>query len=727
MQRWPGFSIVYKLILTGIFVLAGQAMLCAQVNQTDSLEIVVNNYRNQPGYQADTNYINTLNELAFTYQYNKPDTTLLLADEVIRLCNKLDYTTGKTEAIKNKGLAYMVKGEYNLALDFFNVALTLSRKINYPAGEGKILQNLGIVYSNLGNYPESLENYFQALKLREKLGDKFGICSSLTGIGAVYFMQGKYNDALANYIRGLNIAREIDSKSSIQNSYANIGEVYFKLGNYTAAEENLGRSLELDPYTGNKGVKAFISVMMGSIYIEQQNYSEAIQAFTRTQILAAELGSPEYASRSALGMGKVNLATNKLDEAMQQIQQGIAIANQIRFPELQRDGHELLSRAFEAKGMGMDALHHHKLFKLYADSINNQLTEKIATNLAAEYAYSKKEIALKAEQEKRELEFRRRTAQQRWVIFSALAALLSALVVVWQIYRSRQKEKMANVLLQSQNEEIARQKADIEHAMKELNATQAQLIHSEKMASLGELTAGIAHEIQNPLNFVNNFSEVNSELISELVEEVEKGNINDVKLIAADIKDNSEKINNHGKRAAAIVKGMLQHSRSSSGVKEPADINALADEYLRLAYHGLRAKDKTFNARILTDYDNTIGTVQVITQDIGRVILNLITNAFYVVTEKKKQNVVSYEPTVTVSTKNDGEKIKISVSDNGAGIPQKVLDKIFQPFFTTKPTGQGTGLGLSLSYDIVNAHGGKLQVTTEEGEGSTFTIVLPKG
>jgi two-component system NtrC family sensor kinase len=279
------------------------------------------------------------------------------------------------------------------------------------------------------------------------------------------------------------------------------------------------------------------------------------------------------------------------------------------------------------------------------------------------------------------------------------------------------------------------QKEELQHALDELKSTQAQLIQSEKMASLGELTAGIAHEIQNPLNFVNNFSEVNTELIAEMKEALDKGNLEDAKAIAADITANEQKINHHGKRADAIVKGMLQHSRSSSGQKEPTDINALADEYLRLAYHGLRAKDKSFNATMKTDFDETIGKINVIPQDMGRVILNLITNAFYAVAEKKKpltpdgklnMSFKDYIPTVTVSTKKTDNKILISVKDNGNGIPLPVLDKIFQPFFTTKPTGEGTGLGLSMSYDIVTkGHGGELKVETKEKEGSVFIIQLP--
>jgi signal transduction histidine kinase len=286
-------------------------------------------------------------------------------------------------------------------------------------------------------------------------------------------------------------------------------------------------------------------------------------------------------------------------------------------------------------------------------------------------------------------------------------------------------------ILASQNEKLEQQVIErtiaLTRSIEGLKSAQSQLIQSEKMASLGELTAGIAHEIQNPLNFVNNFSDVNKELLGEMNGEIEKGNYDEVKIIAKDLTDNEEKINHHGKRADAIVKNMLQHSRSSSGVKESTDINALADEYLRLSFHGLRAKDKSFNATMKTDFDDSIGKINIIPQDIGRVILNLINNAFYAATQNPSSGGrgAEHNPTVWLSTKKVGDKVLISVKDNGPGIPQKILDKIFQPFFTTKPTGQGTGLGLSLSYDIVKAHGGELKVETKEGEGSVFIISLP--
>ena len=310
-----------------------------------------------------------------------------------------------------------------------------------------------------------------------------------------------------------------------------------------------------------------------------------------------------------------------------------------------------------------------------------------------------------------------------WLLY-----ILAFLLVVGAIvqYRARLLKK-ENLILE---EKVRHRTAQLNKSVEDLRATQTQLIQSEKMASLGELTAGIAHEIQNPLNFVNNFSDVSRELIEELKEERAKGKKErDEKLeeeLLTDIDQNLEKISHHGKRADSIVKGMLQHSRASSGEKEPTDINVLADEYLRLAYHGLRAKDKSFNAILETDFDKKIGKIAIIPQDMGRVVLNLITNAFHAVQERKKQGEKGYEPTVGVATKKVGDSVQIAVKDNGNGIPDSVKEKIFQPFFTTKPTGQGTGLGLSMSYDIVTrGHQGELKVQTKEGEGTTFLIVLP--
>ena len=325
------------------------------------------------------------------------------------------------------------------------------------------------------------------------------------------------------------------------------------------------------------------------------------------------------------------------------------------------------------------------------------------------------------------------TAEQKEVIAKSLKDVNKELeITVFKLDRTEKVKRTTAILLEETIGELEQKRRAIEEtnaaltkSLEELKAAQTQLIQSEKMASLGELTAGIAHEIQNPLNFVNNFSEVSKELLDEMKAELDNGNIEDAKHLATDVIQNLEKILHHGKRADGIVKGMLQHSRTSTGQKELTDINTLADEYLRLAYHGMRAKEKSFNATLKTDYDQTLGNINIIPQDMGRVLLNLITNAFYAVGEKKQQQPEGYEPTISVSTKRNGDKAAIMIADNGNGIPQKVLDKIFQPFFTTKPTGQGTGLGLSLAYDIVKAHGGEIKVETKEHEGSIFIIQLP--
>ncbi|MBL0306490.1 MAG: two-component sensor histidine kinase [Chitinophagaceae bacterium] len=397
----------------------------------------------------------------------------------------------------------------------------------------------------------------------------------------------------------------------------------------------------------------------------------------------------------------IRIEQKRMDEAIALLEKDIVRLKSQRL-YVQRD-YKLLAQLHEQTGNYKKANEALASFISLQDSIQADQENYGSLSFETEQEMNAKELSIAKLESQNKISALSRN-------FSIGIAALLFLIVAGVYYRFRSKKK-ANLVL--------------EKTLADLRSTQTQLVQSEKMASLGELTAGIAHEIQNPLNFVNNFSEVSNELISEMVDEVDKGNTHEVKIIAKDVQQNLEKILHHGKRADAIVKGMLQHSRSSSGQKEATDINALTDEYLRLAYHGLRAKDKSFNATLKTDFDKSIGNIDIVPQDIGRVILNLITNAFYVVNEKSKEGIAGYEPTVEVSTKKIGYKVAISVKDNGNGIPSKVLDKIFQPFFTTKPTGQGTGLGLSLSYDIVKAHGGELTVKTEERIGSTFIIHLP--
>jgi signal transduction histidine kinase len=468
------------------------------------------------------------------------------------------------------------------------------------------------------------------------------------------------------------------------------------------------------PIPGSHNAQAVILVSLGTIHNRLGNRSQALHYYQQAVQLAFNFGDIVNGTRSQYQIAELYYNLNKLDSSFHYAQLSFVNAKKSARILTLLNASSLLSKLFKAKGSLDSAYHYQQIAMSVKDSL-----------FSAEKFHKLQLLNLTEQQRVQQIEQRQKESQQeqeRYKNRISTYALLSVvgvfLLLAIILYRNNRQKQNANALLQYQKDEIQKNLA-------ELKAAQTQLIQSEKMASLGELTAGIAHEIQNPLNFVNNFSEINTELIEELKAELATGNKQEAILIADDIKENEQKISHHGKRADAIVKGMLQHSRSSSGTKEPTDINSLADEYLRLSYHGLRAKDKSFNATIKTDFDASLEKINVIPQDIGRVILNLLTNAFYAVNEKKKQQPEGFEPTVSVSTKKVSGKVEIKVADNGYGIPQKVLAKIFQPFFTTKPTGQGTGLGLSLSYDIINAHGGEIKVETKEREGTEFKILLP--
>ena len=481
-----------------------------------------------------------------------------------------------------------------------------------------------------------------------------------------------------------------------------LGEGYFALNRLDSALYFFKKSVEYFVEVGEKKYLSQPLKNIGDTYNKMGNSADAIRYYHHA--IRESMESKEGSNNGIIGSAYQNLARifnerNSFDSSLYYINLGLEAYENIGSLWGIKDSYEIFAEIYSRQNQ-KDSVNKYlvlaKKDSLYEDKIKSlQSYLKLSFN----------NQLLLQEQQKEKIEI-----QDRIRVYALLAGLAGLLTVGIILYRNNRQKQRANKVLET--------------TLSNLKSTQAQLIQSEKMASLGELTAGIAHEIQNPLNFVNNFSEVNTELIIELNEQIEKGNLEEIKKIANDINENEQKTIHHGKRADSIVKGMLQHSRSSTGQKESTDINALADEYLRLAYHGLRAKEKNFNASIKTDFDNSIGRMNVVSQDIGRVLLNLYNNAFYAVSEKKKIMPEGFEPTVSVSTKKISDKIEISVKDNGNGIPHKVLDKIFQPFFTTKPAGQGTGLGLSLSYDIVKAHGGEIKVKTKEGEYTEFVVRL---
>jgi signal transduction histidine kinase len=572
---------------------------------------------------------------------------------------------------------------------------------------------MGDIYLRLGNASMAIETILKGKKMLEELKDSSGIGMAYWNLGKVYQSIDDSKEAITSYLYAIKVASAAHEKVPLTFSLGQLGQLYMQLGLldsalYYTQSANKIRIEDLKNYS------LILSVQLGNIYqkkgykiLAMQHYRSAIEkAFPANNFVAA--------SGACLGLAALYQKENKQDSCYHYAKTAFDLAEQLNNSNLILQASKFLKEFFKQKDLLDSAFKYQEIMIAANDSLHN--IEKINQVHAISFA---------EQQRKQEAETQKREFQSKIRQFVLIGSLIVFLIIAVLLYRNNRHKQKANTLLLRQKQETENQKQKVEITLQELKSTQAQLVQSEKMASLGELTAGIAHEIQNPLNFVNNFSDVNQELLQELKEEADKGNMEEVKSIANDVMENEQKINHHGKRADAIVKGMLQHSRKSSGKKEPTDINALADEYLRLSYHGLRAKDKNFNATIETDFDNSIGKINIIPEDIGRVFLNLFNNAFYAVNEQKSLNPVSYQPTVFVRTQKCDNEIQITVRDNGNGIPQKIVDKIFQPFFTTKPTGQGTGLGLSLSYDIIKAHCGEIKVESKEGEGTEFIIQLP--
>jgi signal transduction histidine kinase len=641
--------------------------------------------------------------------------------QALSLFSILSDRTGIAATYNNLGVLYSRVDDFSTSFKYFDSALILFRKISNKEGEGSVLNYIGINYQEQGNYQKAIDYSLQSFEIRKKINDHPGVVYSLLNVGNLYLEAGQPQTALNFYNQSVTYAQDhnMEPPDYLLNQ---VGKTYLRLKQYDKAEAYLVRT-----QNGKKQIGDHLSA--GELYLETGRLDNALKEFN----ISLSYKGNNNKALSLIGLSKVYLKKDERPIAMSYAKQAYDLVDSLQNKLTLADIANVLAELYKTEGEYKKAIQFFELAHSITDSVTNE-------NYLQKLAFTESKNEIENEQAKVKLlraekEFQRQKLKDeqflKYLILSAFAvAVVLAIIIIRSINSKRKK-------IQSQKDHIELQRATIEESYEELKSTQAQLVQKEKMASLGELTAGIAHEIQNPLNFVNNFSEVNSELIDEMNQEIDKGNIEGVRLIANDIKENEQKINAHGKRADAIVKGMLQHSRNSTAEKELTDINALADEYLRLSYHGLRAKDKTFNATMQTDFDATIGEINIVPQEIGRVLLNLYNNAFYAVAEKKESfyphqsgSIEKYEPAVSVSTKifkpSSGRLgVIISVRDNGNGVPQKVLDKIFQPFFSTKPTGQGTGLGLSMSYDIIKSHGGELKVETKEGEFAEFIILLP--
>lgn len=707
-----------KYIIILLLTFACPVLSIGQLGNSSDLLQKISTLKQKSAYLTDTNYVIAVNQLAFLYADSYPDSALNLLQGQAERCIKSGDLLGATETYKIMGNAWQTKGNFEKSLEYYNRAFELAAKNDLQTAIPAILNNIGLVRINQGNYPEALKVLYQTLTAAKVVNDKYVSGSALNNIATVDFYLGKMNEADSAYKGSLQIALEMNDTIRIINAYNNIGEVNMEQDKSTDALGNFEKAYRIAQLKNSPEMLALITNNLANTYFRKDNYMQAITQYENALRISKQNDYGLEATKSLIGLANVQYKQGKLKDALANGLQGINRAQQMGQTQLLRDANKIVSAIYEKSGDGMDALKHFKMFMFFSDSLNNLATVRAAANEKANYRIKQKE-----------LEFEKSSIQQRWLMFSALAALLSLGIILFIIAHNKRRLKINNIDLQHKNEIINTQKQKVEETLSTLKSTQAQLIQSEKMASLGVLTSGIAHEIQNPLNFVNNFSELSNELMDEMKEELGKGNYEDAQEIANDVKQNLEKINHHGKRADAIVKGMLQHSRTGIGAKEPTDINALCNEFLKLSYNGFLAKNHTVNQVTAistnTDFDNSIGKLNVIPQEIGRVLLNLFNNAFFAVNEKLKTREENYSPSVSIKTIKNFNKIQIKITDNGCGIPEKIIGKIFQPFFTTKLTGEGTGLGLSLSYDIIKAHEGDLEVESREGDGSVFIISLP--
>ncbi len=614
--------------------------------------------------KEDSTKVTALGLLSFYYSGLYPDSGLYYADKIIEFSKQKNYKYGEALGLLNKGLSMLSQGDFTSSIQIGFRCLNLSKELSehqlYMLSESN--RFIGGTYSVSGNPEKASEYLYKSIELRKQSGEYHDNAYFVYfSLAFTMLMQEKNDSALFFLKKGWDLFLKADVKRDVR-PYIVSGNVYRFSGDSQKGENYFRKGIELSRKYNSLFLVAAISNDLASLFFDNKMRDSCLYYFYQCLSLSQKNHYKIFEMYSSRSLYYL-------------------------YDSLSTDS----------------TLKYMKIYIAARDKVFSQ--EKMKQFQAASFEAEKKESDLANAEA---------SYKSRLRMYIVIGTAFVFLIVAFVLFRNNRQKQKANKVLET--------------TLTNLKSTQTQLIQSEKMASLGELTAGIAHEIQNPLNFVNNFSEVNTELIEELKGERQKAEgVRNTELedeLLNDIKANSEKINHHGKRAGDIVKGMLQHSRTGSGKKEPTDINALCDEYLRLSYHGLRAKDKSFNATMKTDFDSSIGKINIVPQDIGRVVLNLINNAFYAVSERPKAEGEGFEPTVSVSTKKVSDKIEIKVSDNGNGIPQKVLDKIFQPFFTTKPTGQGTGLGLSLSYDIIKAHGGEIKVETKEGKGSTFIIQL---
>jgi two-component system, NtrC family, sensor kinase len=698
-----------------VFIICICRIAIAQTENLDSLLKLAEVQRSK----ADTNTVRTLIELSLSYRHKNKDSMLNYAEEAKELATVLKYKKGEALALKWIGMYYFDRDAYLKAQDYWDNSLKAYQEANDLLGQSNLLSNMGLIMINLGE-KDLAEQYFKrALALAVQSNDTVRLAAITNNLAIVYYNDSTKKDlALQWYKQAAILTTQTKNNHGTSSHIFNIATIYYNKGDYDSSLYYLNKAKDINPksvYTESN-----IYAVLGDNLYMKKLYSEAIANYEKALEIAVKNNLYYQIANANLGIANAKLELRQYLSALTYFSKARDVSSKRELPYQLKKSISGIADTYYRMNDLKRAFQYQKQAAWVVDSIGGAYADSELSLQQIRLNFYKSRDSSDYAKEKDHLKLRIETVEEksRFRTLAFIAVLAMAFTILGFLYYNNRQKQKTNAILSDQ-------KAELEKTLTQLKSTQSKLILSEKMASLGQLTAGIAHEIQNPLNFVNNFSELNGEMLEELKTEMINNNQKEAMTIVDNLIQNTSKLTHHGKRADSIVKGMLQHSRSGTVGKECTAINKLSEEFLRISYHGMREKDKNFTAELQTEFDQRIHEIPITPQDMGRVMLNLYNNAFYAMEQKRKLNADGYLPVILVKTELSNHQVHITVRDNGVGIAEQNLDKIFQPFFTTKPTGDGSGLGLSISYDTIKGYGGEIHADSEEGSYTEISISLP--
>ena len=692
----------YALLLLFVVLGVNTHSVHSQQRAIDSLQLILDTKNH------DTVRCQVLNTLSATYIYSAPDSARMYANEALRLAEKIGYRYGIAKAANNLGIFYAIRSEYPSALEHFLRSQQLHREEGNLEKEGQALTNLALLKSKIGDLPGALELYQRSLEIDRSLKDSAGLARGYNNIARILNKQGKHRKALEYNFQSLAFGRESANVQETAGTYNSIGLTYEYLEKPDSAMLYYQQGLELAQEVGDKYWTPNLLHNIGLLYAGKEDYDTALEYYERSFQYFEEYGDRQRMATSLLNSGSIHRERGDISKALRHGRRALSLSAESGAAFERRDAYEFLAFTFAEIARHDSAFHYHKEFAALDDSLIGEQRQQQLNELEARFEAQEREhtiAVLEKEKQLDEAALARADLERNVMIVGVVVLGL----IAFGLFRRYQYKK--------------RTSAEIQAAYDKLKRTQAQLIHAEKMATLGEWTAGVAHEIQNPLNFVNNFARLNGNISDELDEYVKSSGEDAVDLLTM-LKENTQKIREHGARADAIVKGMLEHSNAAQGKRGLADINGLVRESVDMFKQKEQDAGITWNLEL----DENIGSIEVLPAELSRAMLNVIDNAVYAVKERAGQGEANYAPAINLSVQHSGDDVRISMRDNGTGMSEEVQKKAFQPFFTTKPTGKGNpGLGLALCWDIItNGHNGSIELQSTEGNGTACTITLPR-